>query len=177
MSSIRRWYAPWSTSSSTDARPRRSSGVSSRSSGRAAFPSAKAIAEADFEALRGAGLSRSKAASIQDIARRARAGELPTVAAAAELDDEELVRRLTVARGVGRWTAEMVLMFRLGRLDVMPATDFGVRKGFGRLFGTGEPSEPSAVIERAERWRPYRSVASWYLWRATEIDLATLVGR
>ncbi|MCA9524238.1 MAG: DNA-3-methyladenine glycosylase 2 family protein [Myxococcales bacterium] len=136
------------------------------------FPTPHALAERPFEDLRSAGLSRSKAASVQDIARRTISGELPTRAEAQQLDDESVVARLVAARGVGRWTAEMVLIFCLGRLDVMPVGDFGVRKGFGRVFGDGAPAEPEAILARAERWRPYRSVASWYLWRATELDFS-----
>jgi 3-methyladenine DNA glycosylase/8-oxoguanine DNA glycosylase len=84
------------------------------------------------------------------------------------LEDDEIVERLTVVRGIGRWTAEMFLMFRLGRPDVLPVHDYGVRKGFQRAFRTRELPEPEVVARRGERWKPYRTVASWYLWRALE---------
>jgi methylated-DNA-[protein]-cysteine S-methyltransferase len=120
------------------------------------------------ERLRSAGLSRAKLLSLQDLARRTQAGELPTLEQARSLDDETLVERLTQVRGIGRWTVEMLLMFRLGRPDVLPVDDFGIRKGFGVTFGDGELAERKQLASHAERWRPYRSVASWYLWRAAE---------
>ena len=118
--------------------------------------------------LRSAGLSGSKIASLRDLANKTRAGELPTLADVRSMPDEEIIERLTIVRGIGRWTVEMLLMFRLGRPDVLPVDDFGVRKGFGIAFAhKGEPSKQD-VEKRGERWRPYRSVASWYLWRATD---------
>lgn len=85
------------------------------------------------------------------------------------MSDREIVDRLTAVRGIGVWTVQMLLMFRLGRLDVVPSTDYGIRKGFTRVFRTREIPSPLKVERRAERWRPYRSVASWYLWRALEV--------
>ncbi len=126
------------------------------------------LLSASEEQLRSAGLSRAKLLSLQDLARKTLAGELPNLAEARQLDDETLVRRLTLVRGIGRWTAEMLLMFRLGRPDVLPVDDFGVRKGFGVIFGDGELADRKQLAQHAERWRPYRSVASWYLWRALE---------
>jgi 3-methyladenine DNA glycosylase/8-oxoguanine DNA glycosylase len=86
------------------------------------------------------------------------------------MDDEAIVERLTEVRGIGRWTVEMLLVFGLGRPDVLPVGDYGVRKGFARAFGSKEVPAPRDVEARGERWRPWRSVASWYLWRATELD-------
>ena len=84
------------------------------------------------------------------------------------MDDETIIERLVEVRGIGRWTAEMFLISRLGRPDVMPVDDLGIRKGFGTIFG-GEPLPSGAtILERAERWRPYRTVATWYLWQATD---------
>lgn len=123
---------------------------------------------ASEEQLRSAGLSRAKLLALQDLARRTAAGELPTLAEARCLDDETLIERLTQVRGIGRWTVEMLLMFRLGRPDVLPVDDFGVRKGFGLIFGDGELADRKLLARHAERWRPYRSVASWYLWRALD---------
>jgi 3-methyladenine DNA glycosylase/8-oxoguanine DNA glycosylase len=118
--------------------------------------------------LRSAGLSGNKTAAIKDLARRALAGTIPTLAQARELRDDELVERLTVVRGVGRWTVEMLLIFRLGRPDVLPVDDLGVRKGFQRAYGMRRLPAAVTITRRAERWRPYRSVASWYLWREAE---------
>lgn len=126
------------------------------------------ILAASEEQLRSAGLSRAKLLALQDLARRTRAGELPSLSEARRLDDETLVQRLTKVRGIGRWTAEMLLMFRLGRPDVLPLDDYGVRKGFGVIFGDGELADRKQLARHAERWRPYRSVASWYLWRAQD---------
>ncbi len=97
------------------------------------------------------------------------AATLPTLAEARVLGDEALIERLTAVRGIGRWTVEMVLMFRLGRPDVLPVGDFGVRKGFGVTFTRGAMPEPEEVAKRGARWAPYRTVASWYLWRAAEL--------
>jgi 3-methyladenine DNA glycosylase/8-oxoguanine DNA glycosylase len=85
------------------------------------------------------------------------------------MDDEAIIERLTEVRGIGRWTVEMLLIFRLGRPDVLPLTDLGVRKGFGLTFRRGRLPEPAMMLRRAERWRPFRSVASWYMWRALEL--------
>jgi methylated-DNA-[protein]-cysteine S-methyltransferase len=119
--------------------------------------------------LRGAGLSRSKLLSLRDLAQRAAAGELPTLAALREMEDEAIVERLSQVRGIGRWTVEMLLMFRLGRPDVLPLDDFGVRKGLAVTLGRRELPPRDALQKRGERWRPYRSVASWYMWRAAEL--------
>jgi 3-methyladenine DNA glycosylase/8-oxoguanine DNA glycosylase len=118
--------------------------------------------------LRGAGLSRAKLLALRDLARRTRDGELPTLAAARRMHDEDLVERLTEVRGVGRWTAEMLLIFRLGRPDVLPVGDYGVRKGYAIAFRKRELPQPAELERRGERWRPYRTAASWYLWRATD---------
>jgi methylated-DNA-[protein]-cysteine S-methyltransferase len=125
------------------------------------------ILKASDEKLRSAGLSGSKALSLRDLATKTRAGELPTLDEVQSMSDQEIIDRLTTVRGIGQWTVEMLLMFRLGRPDVLPVDDFGVRKGFGIAFGRAEPSK-SDVEKRGERWRPYRTVASWYLWRATD---------
>lgn len=125
------------------------------------------ILRASDERLRSAGLSSNKLASLRDLASKTRAGELPTLADVVGMPDQEIVERLTTVRGIGQWTVEMLLMFRLGRPDVLPVDDFGIRKGFGIAFGKAEPSKKD-VESRGERWRPYRTVASWYLWRATD---------
>jgi 3-methyladenine DNA glycosylase/8-oxoguanine DNA glycosylase len=131
------------------------------------FPTATELLALPEERLRGAGLSRNKLASLRDLAERVGSGRL-RLTSIARLDDEGVVERLVEVRGVGRWTAEMFLIFRLGRLDVMPATDLGVREGLRRLDGLGERPTPAEVLARAEPWRPLRSVASWVLWRLAE---------
>lgn len=120
--------------------------------------------------LRACGFSGAKIASIRDIAARALDGTIPTSRKITRMPDDEIVERLTEVRGVGRWTVEMLLMFQLGRPDVLPADDFGVRNGFRIAYGLEEMPKPKAVLEHGDRWRPYRSTASWYLWRA--VDLA-----
>jgi 3-methyladenine DNA glycosylase/8-oxoguanine DNA glycosylase len=117
--------------------------------------------------LRSAGLSSNKVASLRDLASKTKAGELPALADVQSMPDQEIIERLTMVRGIGQWTVEMLLMFRLGRPDVLPVDDFGIRKGFGIAFGKAEPSKKD-VERRGARWRPYRTVASWYLWRATD---------
>jgi len=125
------------------------------------------------EPLRTAGLSRNKLASLRDLAERANKGEIPTLPELDKMTDEAIVERLTKVRGIGRWTVEMLLIFRLGRPDVLPVADYGVRTGFARLFlpkSTEELPAANVLEARGERWRPFRSVASWYLWRASELD-------
>ncbi|MBV9945578.1 MAG: methylated-DNA--[protein]-cysteine S-methyltransferase [Myxococcales bacterium] len=131
-------------------------------------PTAEQVARASAERLLGAGLSRSKMLSLRDLARKAIAGEIPELAEIHGMDDEQIIRRLTGVRGVGRWTVEMLLIFRLGRPDVFPVDDYGVRKGFAAMLGRKDLPSRAEMERRAARWRPYRSVASWYLWRAAE---------
>lgn len=132
------------------------------------FPPAAQVAQAPDALLRAAGLSRQKLSYIRDIAVRAAEGSLPASRKAiAHLADEAIIEQMTQARGVGRWTAEMLLMFTLGRLDVFPAGDYGVRSGFLKASGL-ESIAPDALREHAARWGPYRSVAAWYLWRAAD---------
>jgi DNA-3-methyladenine glycosylase II len=116
--------------------------------------------------IRAAGFSRAKVLAIKDIARHAVAGTVPTWRAAGPLDDEILIERLVAIRGVGRWTVEMLLIFTLGRLDILPVDDFGVREGYRRAHGLRARPTPKALRALGERWKPYRSVAAWYLWRA-----------
>lgn len=133
-------------------------------------PAPRRIDGATLDLLRSAGLSRTKAAALKDLAARALAGEIPTRRAAEKLKDDELVEQLTAVRGVGRWTVEMFLIFTLGRPDVLPLDDYGVRKGFARAYGREVLPKPKELASLGERWRPYRTTASWYLWRATEIE-------
>ncbi len=132
------------------------------------FKPATVLATKD-EALRVAGLSRAKTAALKDLAAKTIDGTVPTMRALAKLSDDEIVERLTVIRGIGRWTVEMLLIFRLGRHDVLPIDDYGVRKGLQRVLGLKELPTRAELAERGEKWRPYRSAASWYLWRACEL--------
>ena len=138
------------------------------------FPRPQDLLEAKDELLRAAGLSGGKTRAIKDLAAKTLAGAVPRLAALRQMPEEEIVERLTQVRGIGRWTVEMLMMFRLGRPDVLPATDYGVRKGFALLHGRLELPSPSELLAHGERWRPHRSVASWYLWRATELPASTL---
>jgi methylated-DNA-[protein]-cysteine S-methyltransferase len=142
---------------------------------KALFPSRvfftpKDILSARDADLRGAGLSRSKLLALRDLATKAEQGIVPTLPALGAMTDDAIVDHLTQVRGIGRWTVEMLLMFRLGRPDVLPVSDYGVRQGFKLTFRTRELPSPAQMLRRAEAWRPFRSVASWYMWRA--VDLA-----
>jgi DNA-3-methyladenine glycosylase II len=128
----------------------------------------KLILETPDEALRAAGLSRSKIAALKDLAAKTIDGTVPRAAALAKMSDEEIVKRLVAVRGIGRWTAEMLLLFDLGRPDVWPVHDYGVRKGFAKTFGRRKLPTPRYLMKLGEKWRPYRSVAAWYFWRALD---------
>ena len=133
----------------------------------AGFTPRHILATAD-EKLRGCGLSRAKVLAVQDLARRVASGELPTLDAAHGLEDAELIERLVKVRGIGRWSAEMFLMFRLGRPDVLPLDDYSLRKAYAKAFRKRALPSPQALEKAGEKWRPYRTIASWYLWRALE---------
>ena len=132
-------------------------------------PSARALLALGDAELRAAGLSRSKVLSVRDLAEKVAARRLPSRRALDAMDDEAIIERLTEIRGVGRWTVEMLLIFTLDRPDVLPVTDLGVRRGFMVCHGNGELPEPADLLAHGDIWRPYRSVASWYLWRASEL--------
>lgn len=125
------------------------------------------------EKLRGCGLSRAKVLAVQDLARRVASGELPTLEQAQTLDDATVIERLVQVRGIGRWSAEMFLMFRLGRPDVLPLDDYSLRKAYAKAFRKRTLPSPQALERAGEKWRPYRTVASWYLWRALEATPAS----
>lgn len=133
------------------------------------FPTPEDLASAAEEHLRGAGLSRAKVAAVKDIAAHTLAGVIPTARAIKKLEDSEIMTRLTVVRGVGPWTVEMLLIFTLGRPDVLPVTDYGVRKGFARTYRRRELPTPKELLAFGERWRPHRSTAAWYLWRSLDL--------
>jgi len=133
------------------------------------FPRPADILATSDEQLRGAGLSRAKVAAIKDLAAKAISGIVPARRGVSTLSDEDIVQRLTVVRGIGPWTVEMMLIFYLGRPDVWPVTDYGVRKGFARIYGLGDLPSPKELLAHGEKWRPYRSIAAWYCWRAAEL--------
>ncbi len=114
--------------------------------------------------IRGCGISRAKLKSLRDLARRSAAGEVPTLAQARRMADAEIVERLVAVHGIGRWSAEMFLMFFLGRPDVLPVDDYSLRRAYARAFNTRALPSPKALGKLGEKWRPYRTVASWYLW-------------
>ena len=131
------------------------------------------------DALRASGLSKNKMQALQDLAQKTLDGTVPELNAIRRMADKEVIDRLTAVRGVGVWTAEMLLIFRLGRPDVLPVTDYGVRKGFALTFGRLPKTkafdatmlaDPKVMMRRGERWRPWRTVASWYLWRACDLQ-------
>jgi DNA-3-methyladenine glycosylase II len=130
-------------------------------------PTPEAVLATRVSRLRRAGLSAAKAASVRDLASKVVDGTV-RLDRVRRLPDEEIVRELTLVRGIGRWTAEMFLIFTLGRLDVWPVDDYGVRKGYARLYGLVEPPAPRALEPLGEPFRPYRSVAAWYCWRAVD---------
>jgi DNA-3-methyladenine glycosylase II len=129
------------------------------------FPTAAQLLGFDVEVLRGCGFSANKVATLLGIAQASLDGVVPDYPAALDMDDESLIERLTSLRGVGRWTVEMLLIYTLERNDVLPADDFGVRDGYRRLKGHDVQPTRKQMIEIGQVWRPYRSVAAWYLWR------------
>jgi DNA-3-methyladenine glycosylase II len=120
------------------------------------------------ETLRAAGLSRAKTAALKDLAAKTIDGTVPSGRALIRMTDDEIITRLTTVRGIGRWTVEMLLLFDLGRPDVWPVDDYGVRKGFAKTFGRRKLPTPKQLMKFGEKWRPYRSVAAWYFWRALD---------
>ena len=120
------------------------------------------------ETLRAAGLSRAKTAALKDLAAKTIDGTVPAGRALFRMTDDEIITRLTAVRGIGRWTVEMLLLFDLGRPDVWPVDDYGVRKGFAKTFRRRKLPTPKQLMKFGEKWRPYRSVAAWYFWRALD---------
>lgn len=133
------------------------------------FPDPVALLVTEQAQLRAVGFSYSKIAAIRDIARGACEGIVPTRADCKKLTDAEIIERLTSLRGVGRWTVEMLLIFTLGRMDILPVDDFGIREGYRLHWKQDEQPKPKELRLYGERWEPWRTVASWYLWRGVEI--------
>lgn len=144
----------------------------------APHPTPKHLLDAPNDQLRGAGLSHNKALAIRDLAAKSLDGTVPTLARIRRMTDTDIIEHLTQVRGIGQWTVQMFLIFSLGRPDVLPTSDYGVRKGFALTFGKLMSSDkvtpadlprPSIMETRAKRWHPWCSVASWYLWRACDL--------
>ena len=142
---------------------------------RAIFPKRKSldptlVLETPDETLRAAGLSRSKVAALKDLAAKTIDGTVPTARKLAKMTDDEIVDRLIQVRGIGRWTVEMLLLFDLGRPDVWPVHDYGVRKGFAKIFGKRKLLTPKQMLKQGQRFAPYRSALAWYCWRALDVE-------
>lgn len=144
-------------------------------------PGPQQILDCPNEQLRAAGLSHNKALAIRDLAAKTLDGTVPTLSRIRRMSDEAIIEHLTEVRGIGRWTVEMMLIFRLGRPNVLPVDDYGVRKGFaltftglkpGQKVTPGDLPKADAMIKRARKWQPWCSVASWYLWRACDLAAA-----
>ncbi|HJT46201.1 MAG TPA: DNA-3-methyladenine glycosylase 2 family protein [Chthoniobacterales bacterium] len=140
---------------------------------RALYPKGKrldpaAVLKTPDRKLRAAGLSRSKVAAIKDLAAKTIDGTVPSARALAKMSDEEIIERLITVRGIGRWTVEMLLLFDLARPDVWPVHDYGVQKGFAKTFGKRKLPKPKQLMKLGDKFRPHRSVAAWYFWRALD---------
>lgn len=141
-------------------------------------PTPQALLDTPDEILRSCGVSGNKIKALKDLAAKTLDGTVPSHAAIQKMSDADIVERLTEVRGIGPWTVEMLLIFRLGRPDILPVTDYGVRKGYALTFlrlpksrpiEAADLPKPDVITRRGERWRPFRSVASWYLWRACDL--------
>jgi DNA-3-methyladenine glycosylase II len=139
------------------------------------FPLPRHVVDTDHARLRAVGFSGSKVAALKDLAAKALLGVVPEREALEGLSDEEIIERLTRVRGIGRWTVEMMLMFQMQRPDVLPVDDFGVRQGFQLAYGLKGMPTPKALAAFGERWKPYRSIAAWYLWRAVDLHKQNLL--
>ena len=136
------------------------------------FPTPQQVLDAPQTTLRAAGFSFAKIASLRDLATKTIEGIVPDRDTLLALGNDEIVERLTTVRGIGRWTVEMMLMFQLGRPDILPVDDFGVRNGFRLAYGLRKMPHPKALALFGERWSPHRSAAAWYLWRVVELHRA-----
>jgi DNA-3-methyladenine glycosylase II len=130
---------------------------------------AERLAKLTDARVRACGISRPKLKGLRDLARRTMRGEVPTLARTRRMSDEEVAAALVAIHGIGRWSAEMFLMFRLGRPDILPVDDLSLRNAFARAYAKRKPPSPEALARYGARWAPYRTVASWYLWRALEL--------
>jgi DNA-3-methyladenine glycosylase II len=151
--------------------------------GQPAHPDPQHLLDCPNQQLRAAGLSHNKMLALRDLAAKTIDGTVPTLTRIRRMSDEDIIEHLTQVRGIGRWTVEMLLIFRLGRPNVLPVTDYGVRKGFALTFGKLKPTDkvtpaelprPDVMQLRAKKWQPWASVASWYLWRACDLAAGKL---
>lgn len=149
-------------------------------------PSPQHLLDCPNQQLRSAGLSQNKTLALRDLAAKTLDGTVPTLATIQKMSDEEIIEHLTQVRGIGRWTVEMMLMFRLGRPDVLPVSDYGVRKGFALTYLGLKPTQKvtpdllatrEQMERRAKKWAPWRSVASWYMWRACDLASGKIIPR
>ena len=138
--------------------------------GGTAYPLPDQLVATPDDHLRGVGFSRAKSAALKDIAAKTLDGTIPPRRALARMKNEAIIERLVEARGVGRWTVEMFLMFTLGRPDVLPVDDYGIRLGYKIAYGKRSLPKPKVLAAFGERWAPYRTTASWYLWRAVDFE-------
>jgi len=145
-------------------------------------PTPQLLLDTHEDPLRACGVSFNKIKAFKDLAAKTLDGTVPTHAAIKKLSDAEIIERLTAVRGIGPWTVEMLLIFRMGRPDVLPVTDYGVRKGFAltfqrvpktRALAAADLPKPEVMLKRGKKWTPFRSVASWYLWRACDLAKST----
>ena len=132
------------------------------------MPKPAEILAAPRARLRRAGLSRQKIAAAKDLAKKTLDGTVPSLREIRGMSDDEIIVRLTAVRGIGEWSAQMFMIAWLLRPDILPVNDYGLRKGFAELYGHKELPKPKAILQHGERWRPYRSIASWYLWRVAD---------
>jgi DNA-3-methyladenine glycosylase II len=132
------------------------------------FPTPNDLLMTSEDNVRSAGFSRAKVAALRDLAAKTLDGTVPPARVIRQLDDEAIIARLTQVRGIGRWTVEMLLIFHLGRPDILPVDDFGVREGFRLAYGLTDLPRPKELLLHGERWRPHRTAAAWYLWRVVD---------
>lgn len=133
------------------------------------FPKPLEVLETNDEKLRAAGLSRAKIAAIKDLSEKKQSGLVPDIEQLEKMSDEEIISLLTQVRGIGTWSVQMLLIFRMGRPDVLPVNDYGVRKGFAKVYKLADLPKPLEMVKQAKKWSPYRSIASWYLWRVLDL--------
>lgn len=133
------------------------------------FPTPAQVLKTSDEQFRAVGLSGAKTAAIKDLAEKTKDGLIPEIEALKKMSDDEIIRKLSAVRGIGEWTVQMLLIFRLGRPDVMPANDYGVRKGYAKVYKKKDLPTPKELLLASEKWKPFRTIASWYFWRSLEL--------
>ncbi len=132
------------------------------------YPTPQELLDTDNESLRDCGLSRSKILAVNDLAEKTMQGLLPSQSEIKEMDSEKIIDIFSQVQGIGRWTVEMLLIFNLGHSDILPTTDLGIRRGFSVAYDLQDLPEPKHLLKHGEKWKPYRSIASWYLWQAAD---------